>query len=295
MTCPFLKEARVKYCRTSSIRKLIPAAQAGRAEERCSSASHAECPIFRQQPEQPELPPSVNCPLLYESLMQYCGAAPVAKFVPYSESLLSRCGNEGHRYCELYMQMAHATPPPRTTDGIPMPRQLGYSANHIWVDIGEDGACHAGIDAFFARILGKVDRVVFVSRRDRHRATAIVTANGFDLEITLPMPLRVTGYNLYLRANPQRLIGEPYTRGWLFAGLPDPGVADGLRRGEAAQHWMDSEVCAINQFLRQLPTGSTAADGGMFADGLARHLEQEHMLALFHEFFSPLREQELRP
>ena len=29
MTCPFLKEAQVKYCRTSSVRKLIPLA-AGR-------------------------------------------------------------------------------------------------------------------------------------------------------------------------------------------------------------------------------------------------------------------------
>jgi glycine cleavage system H lipoate-binding protein len=224
--------------------------------------------------------------------MQYCGAAPVAKYVPYSESLLSRCGNDGHRYCEVYMQMAHAPAPPRTTDGIPMPAQLRYSAKHIWVDIAEDGACHAGIDAFFARILGQVDRVVFVSRRDRHRATAIVTVNGFDLEITLPMPLRVTAYNLYLRANPQRLTGDPYTRGWLFEGLPDDGFADSLLRGDAAQSWMDSEVSAINQFLRQLPssTSPTAADGGMFADGLARHLDQDNMLALFHEFFSSLRE-----
>ena len=101
MTCPFLTEARVKYCRTSSIRKLIPAAQAGQAEERGSSERHGECPIFRQQPEQPEVSSSKACPLLYESLMQYCGAAPVAKFVAYSESLLSRCGNDGHGYCEL--------------------------------------------------------------------------------------------------------------------------------------------------------------------------------------------------
>ena len=36
MTCPFLKEAQAEYCGTSSVRKLIPMAQAGRAEERCS-------------------------------------------------------------------------------------------------------------------------------------------------------------------------------------------------------------------------------------------------------------------
>jgi hypothetical protein len=43
MPCPFLKEAQVKYCRSSSIRKLIPLAQAGRAEERCTSENYRAC------------------------------------------------------------------------------------------------------------------------------------------------------------------------------------------------------------------------------------------------------------
>jgi hypothetical protein len=33
--------------------------------------------------------------------MQYCGAAPASRFVPYSESVLSRCAN-GFRYCERW-------------------------------------------------------------------------------------------------------------------------------------------------------------------------------------------------
>ena len=49
MTCPFLKEAQVKYCLASSVRKLIPIAAAGRAEEKCSSAAHATCPVYRTQ------------------------------------------------------------------------------------------------------------------------------------------------------------------------------------------------------------------------------------------------------
>src|SRR5450631_156774 len=104
MTCPFLKEAHVRYCRSSTVRKLIPLA-AGRSDEKCSSGSHASCPVYQSQPE--GLTASGPCPYLRESLMQYCGAASVAKFVPYSESLLSRCGNDGYRYCELYLAMAH--------------------------------------------------------------------------------------------------------------------------------------------------------------------------------------------
>jgi glycine cleavage system H lipoate-binding protein len=297
MTCPFLKEAQVKYCRTSSIRKLIPLAQAGRTEERCSSEHYLECPVFREQPDAEGLAAFGTCPLLHESLMQYCGAAPVAKFVPYSESLLSRCGNDSHRYCELYLQMAHPLAPPETADGIPMPAELGYSVNHLWLDLGGDGLCHVGIDAFLARALGEVQRIDFVWQKGRHRPTAVVTAAGVDLEITLPFPLQMTACNLYLRANPARLTGEPYTGGWLFAGVPEPALSDGLLRGEPAQHWMEDEVRKVNEFLLNLPgpAGHTAADGGMFSAGLARYIEREQMLALFHEFFSPLREQEVRP
>jgi len=295
MTCPFLKEAQVKYCRTSSVRKLIPLAQPGRAEERCSSERYLECPVFRQQPDATGLAAFGTCPLLHESLMQFCGAAPVAKFVPYSESLLSRCGNDSHRYCELYLQMAHALPPAETADGIPMPAELGYSANHMWFDAGSDGVCHAGIDAFLARALGQVERIIYVWQKGHHRPTAVVTSAGVDLEITLPIPLQLTGCNLYLRANPARLTGEPYTAGWLFTGVPDAGALDGLLRGEQAQHWMDLEVRRIHESLQQIPgpSGPTAADGGMFSAGLARHIDRQQMLALHHEFFSPLREQEV--
>jgi len=297
MTCPFLKEARVKYCGTSSIRKLIPMAQAARAEERCSSERYPDCPVFRQQPDATAYAAYGTCPFLHESLMQYCGAASVAKYVPYSESLLSRCGNRGHRYCELYLQMAHPLPPAETVDGIAMPVELAYSPNHMWLDAGPDGLCQAGIDAFLSRALGEVESISFVWQNGHHRPTAVVTAGGIDLEVTLPFPLKLTGCNLYLRANPARLTAEPYTRGWLFEGVPDTGALDGLLRGEQARHWMEGEVRNISEFLQHLPgpLGHTAADGGMFCGGLSRHLEREQMFALFDEFFSPLREQEIRP
>jgi glycine cleavage system H lipoate-binding protein len=288
MTCPFLKEAQVKYCRNSSIRKLMPQAQ-GRAEERCSSENYSDCPVFRQQPDAHEVAAFGTCPFLHESLMQYCGAASVPKFVPYSESLLSRCGTDGYRYCELYLQMAHPLPPAETADGIRMPAELGYSANHMWLDVTEDGVCHVGIDAFLSRALGEVERISFVWKEGYHRPTAVVTVAGVDLEITLPFPLQLTKCNLYLRADPGRLTSEPYTGGWLFEGVPDAGTLQSLARGEQAQEWMDGEVRRISEFLQHLPgpNGPTAADGGMFSAGLARHIEREQMLALFHEFFSP--------
>jgi glycine cleavage system H lipoate-binding protein len=289
MTCPFLKEAQVKYCRTSAIRKLIPLAQAGRAEERCSSGDYEGCPVFRQQPDANEVAAFGSCPYLHATLMQYCGAASVTKFVPYSESLLSRCGKDSHRYCELYLAMAHPEPPAETVDGIQMPGTLRYSANHMWLDVTDDGVAHAGIDAFLSRALGEVDRITFVWQSGTHRPTAVVTVGGVDLEVTFPFPLQLASCNLYLRANPERLTSEPYTGGWLFEGVPEAGTVENLVRGDQAHEWMDSEVKKMSEFLQRMPgpNGSTAADGGIFSAGLPRYIEREQMLALFHEFFSP--------
>ena len=287
MTCPFLKEAQVRYCQASPVRKLIPLAAAGPAEEKCSSQQYLTCPVFRTQPVEPAV--SGDCPYLAGSLMQYCGAAPVAKMIPYGESLLSRCGCDRFRYCELYLSMAHPRVPADDVDGIPLPEWLSYSANHMWLDIGEDGVCHAGIDAFLSRALGQAERISYVWQRGEHRPTAVVTVGGVDHELVFPNPFLLTNCNLYLRADPSRLINQPYTGGWLFEGEPTAETTENLLQGAAARQWMEQEQHRINEFLQQQPgpDGPLAADGGLFAPCLSRYLDRDRMLALFHTFFSP--------
>ena len=41
MTCPFLRESQVKFCRTAAVRKLIPLTLAGKTDEKCASADFA--------------------------------------------------------------------------------------------------------------------------------------------------------------------------------------------------------------------------------------------------------------
>ncbi len=288
MTCPFLKEAQVKYCRTAGVRKLIPLAQTGRADEKCSSAAYTSCAVYRSQP--PEEPAPGPCPYLHESLMQYCGAAPVARFVPYSESLLSRCGNDGFRYCELYLGMAHPARLEEAHDTIPLPDWLRYSGNHMWLDVTGDGTCHVGVDAFLSRALGAVDRLSFVWLSGRHRPTAVVTVAGVDLELVFPNPMLLTRCNLYLRADPSKIADQPYTGGWLFEGEPLPETAGGLMEPADARGWMEQEQARMNEYLQEQYTssaGPSRCDGGMFARGCARQLDRDRMLALFHGFFGP--------
>ena len=220
--------------------------------------------------------------------MQYCAAAPVPKLVPYSESLLSRCGNDGHRYCELYVGMAHPASVNEVTGELPAPEWLLYSHNHMWLDVTGDGLCHAGVDAFLAQALGKVEAVTYVHAKGRQRPSAVVTARGLDFEIAFPNYFAVTACNLYLRAAPSRLTRQPYTGGWLFEGRPEVESTAHLRSGAAAKEWMQEEQRRMSQYL-QTCTG-VAADGGVPADDLDVYLDRGQRLALFHEFFSSICE-----
>ncbi len=281
MTCPFLREAEVKYCRSAAVRKLIPLTLAANTDEKCGTAEHVSCAVYAQHKTEDD-PASGPCPFLRESLMQYCGASPVAKFVPYSESLISRCGNDSFRYCEVYLGMAHPGIE-QDGDGVPVPRWLRYSANHMWLDVTEDGVCHAGIDAFLSRALGKVDRISYVWQKGARRPAAVLTVNGIDLEVAFPNAMMLTGCNLYLRADPARLASDPYTAGWLFEGTPLEDTGRGLMDSESARGWMQGEQRRMNELLQQ-QTGCSA-DGGMFTAGVARSLDREQALMLYHEFF----------
>jgi glycine cleavage system H lipoate-binding protein len=271
------------------VRKLIPLAQCCRADEKCSSGAHTGCRVFLDHPVETAGQgenAAALCPHLGESLMQYCNASALTRFVPYSESLLSRCGNEGYRYCELYLAMAHPMHSENQNDHIPVAGWLQYTANHMWLDMAEDGSCHVGIDAFFSRALGPVERISYVWKKGEHRPAAILTAAGIDFEVVFPNLLQITGCNLYLRANPARLRNEPYTAGWLFEGTQSRETIHGLLRGAEAQAWTEQEERCMSQFLQE-QTGRFAADGGLFVPGLLAQLPRERAVATFHEFFSP--------
>ena len=102
--CPFLREAQVKYCQGSAIKKMIVRTENNPDDERCSSGEYVHCPSLKQHHE--EYSPGTRCPFLQESLVQYCSASSVVKFIPYSESSIIRCGNDAHRYCDLFLSLA---------------------------------------------------------------------------------------------------------------------------------------------------------------------------------------------
>jgi glycine cleavage system H lipoate-binding protein len=254
-------------------------------------------------------------------LVQYCSASPVTKFIPYSATAVTRCGNDNHHYCELYFSntmsditfaaqkmkgngraQVSGSASAYSADGLSIPGHLWYAPNHLWLDISPDSRVHVGVDGFMARALGPVDRINYVTQRGHGRPTAVLTLAGVDLHIVFPATMMITGTNSSLRNQPGKLSSDPYTLGWLFEGVGPVFSADGRRQraqaallsGERAAPWMQEEVRRLVSTLQEFQgrdsakpqEGPTMADGGSFTEGVLHLLEREEILAVYNEFFS---------
>ncbi|MFA6958505.1 MAG: hypothetical protein WC538_21770 [Thermoanaerobaculia bacterium] len=311
MRCPFLREELVKYCQASAYRKMIVDAARDAGHERCSSPSWHSCPAAARHAVSPD--ELESCPFLSDARVEYCGGAAVPRYIPASDALLSHCNSDAHRFCEVFL--AHADPTgerlvapagraPRRhpgdgtplVDGIPVPLNLAYAPNHMWLDVGDDGCRHVGIDAFLARIIGNVDAISFVVPRGDGRPVAVLTVNGVDLQLVFPMPLRRAVANVYLRTSPAKLTSDPYGTGWLFESVEQCSTAPaddaGLRHGDDAARWMLTESSRLalhihDALARRGNEGARfMADGGTPCPNLAAQLERGELLDLFNQFFS---------
>ncbi len=184
MRCPFLREAQVKSCCASPFKKMIPRTPDQASSERCSGVEWKSCPASKEYRQ--DVAGSDRCPFLQESLVQYCAAAPVPRFIPYSDGPLSRCSNDRHVYCESFLSVAS---PGNSTFSRPLSawtpsnrESVRYSPNHMWIDTHDDGSCHVGIDAFLATFLQHVQRLSYVSTRSVCFPSAVLTVNGVDLQ-----------------------------------------------------------------------------------------------------------------
>lgn len=292
MTCPFLREARVWGCRSSNLRKLIPRSTAVLPGTRCLNGGYSRCPNFSGSAGAASSAAGV-CPDLVESIAQYCAAAPVTKFIPYSEAVLIRCGSSAYRYCDQYLDQ---TGPGRgglaETDSISVPDDLLYAKRHWWFDLEEEGPWHAGLDAFTARLTGAADRVGFIPAGTCSAPAVVLTAGARDFTFTLPECLSVSATNLQLRLHPRRIFEDPYTRGWIFEGRLTARQGAELRQrlwdARRARLRMEEDARLVNELLHQYGRQecATLGDGGLFEVGILTKLDTDAAYALMHELAS---------
>jgi glycine cleavage system H lipoate-binding protein len=306
MRCPFLREEQVKSCEAAPFRMSVARSASAAVAERCSSPGYTDCAVAPPLREAHPFPS--RCPFLRESLVQFCAATPRPAYVPWSASPELRCAHDGHRFCESYLALAGARRGPARPGledgdvhevcGVPMPGWLHYAPNHLWLDPGDDGLWHVGVDAFLVQALGRVDRLAYLTVKGTAQPAVVLTARGVDLTLVLGRARPIVLANTRLRASLGRLAADPYGLGWLFAlrapaeplVRPEaPPPAAGLRHGQAARDWMGGEVRRLTRLvharLASAGGGRLAADGGRFVPGLLAHLDREEILRLFASFF----------
>jgi glycine cleavage system H protein len=294
MNCPFLQEARVRFCHAASFRKMLLQSSPA-AEERCSSADFPDCPVYRGHAGAWTRPEGDRCPYLHESMVQFCAATSAPRPVPWSESTLIRCGQSGFRFCEVYLSFAHPLPAPEdTAEGIDLPRNLRYTPNHMWIDVADDGSWRIGIDGLLAHALGHVNSIEFLTGPGTNRPAAVLTSGQTEVQIAFPAELPVAATNTYLRADPGRVADAPYTSGWLFRGDRCPAEAPlpDLIPGDGAREWMLAELASVARFAHEaIPAlnEGAMADGGMPERGFLNELPRPDRLRCVNTFFSPLR------
>jgi glycine cleavage system H protein len=305
MHCPFLRKLNVKYCGLYGM-KLIPLSAENDAAERCLSRAWHECSLVRESSVGGA--PQDHCPNLCVEDVHYCDLAPVRKLIPVNKAAASRCGGDGHRYCDLYLAMAEPrsrgpVAEPGADPGdvvIAQPDDLAYARNHLWLDDGDGRRVHIGVDAFFTGTLGNVEAVTFPARRSAARPTALIRIGGLELEMVLPLALREIEANAHLAVAPGTVSEDPYGRGWLLAGVPvsEPGADAGptetaqFMRGTSARRWMRREQERLSRFVHDCLDERREAGAGLSTDGghaegrLSEFLDRRTLVRLHHEFFA---------
>jgi len=274
MSCPFLRQGRARYCHAAPVRKLILDGPGATGEGRCASPDYRLCELAAK-----DEPQGAHCPHLEEMHVQYCGASPVTRLVPFSDSQVSQCGSTAYRYCDTYLALArpNAATPPRT--------DLLFSANHFWLEPDESSLCHIGFDAFLVETVGRVDGVTFLTPRGTHRPTVTLTVHGVEWPMIFPNSLLIERVNNRLRMDPARITADPYGVGWLFEGWELPGKTRvGLIGGAQAAAWQAEERERLARQIHE--TQEIGADGGYAQPGVARLLSRQSLVGLCQKFFS---------
>jgi hypothetical protein len=260
MACPFLSEGRARYCHAAPVRKLIldgPGVTGGL----CASPEYWQCELVAKT-----APREQRCPHLEDIQVQYCGASPVTKLVPFTESDLSSCSGGNHRYCDLFLERARPHP------SIPPPELL-YSPNHI------------GIDVFLADVVGNIQGIVFATSQGTRCPALTLTVQGVEWPMFFPNPMTIQKVNNRARRDPARLTSDPYGSGWLFEGREVPGsTRSGLVSGAKAAAWQEQERERLARRIHNIH--AAGCDGGACAPGVARFLSRPDLVCLFQQFFS---------
>lgn len=147
--------------------------------------------------------------------------------------------------------------------GLTWRRRTYYSPAHAWLR-ARSGRLRIGLDDLAGRLLRTVDTVVFPAAGTYLKeGDALLTVGTGRRGVVIPSPVEgtVARVNEHVEEEPQRIVDDPYGRGWLVEVQPASDRFRTLRHDDEARTWMRHEAARLSLALEQV-TGIMAADGG---------------------------------
>jgi glycine cleavage system H lipoate-binding protein len=177
-----------------------------------------------------------------------------------------------------------------------LPGGLFFHRGHTWVNLLFSGQVKVGADDFIQKLLGRIDAITLPpvgAEVKQGEPFAAIRQGGRAVFLAAPVDGEVCAVNGELAKIPGLIKRDPYTRGWLVAVRPKNLTANlsRLAIGEGAVAWLKGELAGLREFLhvtlalqRDALVGVTAADGGLVADGLLEHLDNDTWAAFQSKF-----------
>ena len=147
-----------------------------------------------------------------------------------------------------------------------------YSRGHLWVRFEADGRARVGLDAFAARIVGRLRCVVLPivgSRLQRGRPCTWLDQPGGTLTLLAPLTGQVLECNEKLARGTDFELHDSMTSAWLFVLQPHrPRIESAdLLNAEAFSAMVQSDIESWHQALARALDVETVSEGATMADG----------------------------
>jgi len=178
---------------------------------------------------------------------------------------------------------------PAFVGGFELPENLRYHPGHTWALAESPTLVRIGLDAFAARLIGKIEGITLPTRGQWIRqGQKIVTVlrDGSKAELVAPIEGEVSNVNDAVFADNALPGRDPYGDGWLLMVMaPDAKVSfRNLLNGTLARRWMEEAASRLRMRMPAL-AGAVAQDGGVVVENVASHLPDQAWSELTHEFF----------
>jgi len=175
------------------------------------------------------------------------------------------------------------------------PEGLFYNPSHSWAFLEMDGRVKVGLDHFFQRVFGKIDKIeVPAPGEDLEQGSAaiVVTSGERSLKARMPVGGQIEKVNQRVLSDPRILLRDSYNEGWILRLKPKNFLEStgSLIFGKYAREWLAGEIKRLRDFLIKHVTSEdvsmrTMYDGGVPVHGVSGLIDDKLWATVKEEFF----------